>query len=364
MLICDCGHALPDDRERCDQCGRWRWWVIEQREREALKPVPAEPTPVPVLVKPTRAQIMAVRADGWYTPDLQQGPSPWATYGYAIWDDAKRAEARALWTRIGMTHVAPTWCLDYPSSGFPAFDFRTETNAFRERLRELKKDGFIIALPLSQEEAYGKYDGYRLTQNLADIRLWQTWGWSKYVDIAWPGWESNDFMTASAQIEVLRQARTVLGPDVMLAVQPGRSPTEPRFWSADDTYPEPYDRDGWIGQMHDARIALDLFFAEPSMAAFEGDQWRERFYSELMGLSARLYRRIDPVPDVYPFPPHRDCLSEHEGWTRCAPIQGGGVPLVYFEGPAWARWPSSRKAEASRIAMLVPGVIGYGDGMP
>lgn len=366
-MTCVCGRDVPDEQERCDQCGRWVRQTLEERARaEALaeqtaREDAARAVPRP---KPTREAVLDYRSDGWYTSSDHRGPSPWAMYGYAAWDETRRQDARRLWRSIGVTHVSPTWALNYPRSGQPVFDLRSTPDVFTARLKELKDDGFVVAVPLCQEEAYGKYDDYTLAQNLADLERWPAWGWSQYIDIVWPGWESIDFMTATDHILVLRQARATFGAEMVLAVQPGRSAEEPRFWVADSHYPEPYDSQGWWAQMHDARIALDLFFAEPSMAAFSGDDWKEKVYSELMNLSARVYQTLDPVPDRYPFPPSADCRAEHEGWTRCPPIQGGGVPLVYFEGPAWLNWPSWKKAQGSAVALLVPGVIGVGDGIP
>lgn len=313
------------------------------------------PTP-PVLPPISWTERLAVRADFAYTETSGMNSS-WQSYAYAGWDATKRVAARALWHQIGMTHVPVSWALNYPSAG-PAFDYRSRPSDFAQLLRELHEDGFLIALAATQEEAYGKFPSVHA--NVRDIARWSEWGWTDYIDLAWPGWESNDMMTATATVEVLRALRRVLGPSVVLGVQPGRQPTEPYLYVADDQYP---DRDAFWRAMHDPTIALDLFFFEASMSAFEGTDWRERVFDELMGASARLYRRIDRVPSVFPFQPFHATDRCHDNWTRADPIDGGNVPLVYWEGPAYLRWSSTQKSEASRIARLVPGVIGTGDGV-
>lgn len=64
-----------------------------------------------------------------------------------------------------------------------------------------------------------------------------------------------------------------------------------------------------------------------------------------------------------PFPPFRSTEPYRENWTRSAPIDGGGTPLIYWEGPAYLRWSSAQKTHASRIAQFVPGVLGSCDGL-
>jgi hypothetical protein len=292
--------------------------------------------------------------------------SAWQSYALAGWSAEKRAEARALWHRIGMTHVAISFALRYANANAD-FDFRSDPEAFRLRLKELRDDGFIIVLAACQEEVYGKYGGYDLAANLADISRWAEWGWTPYIDLVWPGWESNDFMWFTELRAVLRHLRATLGPEQVIAVQPGHGPTEGYIWTDDgpDT-PQtmPGDpREYFWRAMHAGDIKLDLFFAEPATVVYEAPDEQEKLYDELMGMSARVYRRIDPVPARFPFAPFNRTDEYHENWTRCAPIAGGNMPLVYFEGPAYLGWSSTRKSEASRIARLVPGVIGVGDGV-
>lgn len=319
-------------------------------------------------LRPTREQRLAVRADFAFTEVSGQN-SEWQTYAYAGWSDVKRAEARARWTRIGMTHVAISWALNYPAAG-PPFDFRSHPQDFVVRLKELRADGFVIVLAASQEEAYGKYSGFDLAQNLMDIARWPEWGWTDYIDVCWVGWESNDFMTLTPRapavvpplqhVAILRQLRAVLGPEAVLAVQPGRIANEGLIYVGNPDH----DREAFWREMHAPAIALDVFFFEPPTAVFEGEDWRERLYAALMGASARIWRRIDPVPTRFPFEPFARTDVHVENWTRSAPIDGGGVPLVYWEGPAYLRWSSAQKNEAARVAMMVPGVIGSGDGIP
>ncbi len=333
----------------------------------------------PPLPTHTKAERLAVRCDFAYTEQDGQN-SPWQSYAYAGWDEGKRAMARALWKSIGMTHVPVSFALDYPNAGVAPFDFRADPATFAGRLRELQADGFIVFLSAAQAETYGRYP--TADRIVADIVRWDEWGWADLVDGAWPGWESNDFLSAQAHVEILHALRQILGRDKVVGVQPGRLPGEGLIYVGGEGYgPEEFWR-----AIKAPDIAVDALFFEPPVEAFDTDRWRQRLFDALMGASARVYARIDPIPPVFPVPPYESTNLYHENWTRAAPYAGGGVPLVYFEGPAYLRWMSlsrrsammsaevvralqaqewgsRRKREAAAVARLVPGVIGSCDGL-
>lgn len=299
----------------------------------------------------TREEVRRFRGDIAMTGEAGSR-SEWGTWAYLGWDAKKRAAFREKYRSEGYTHVAFNLALDYDDF-YPRFDFRSDVPHIRTGLQELIDARLVPVLSAAQAETYGRFERFDLARALKDLdsilpRI------ADLVPAAWSGWESSDFMTAEQHWAILRKLRQHL-PNACIGVQPGRSPRgglihpesrtidAPRFWR----------------ELHGV---VDVLFFEPSMETFEADNWRERLYDELMTASARVHGRLQDVPSVFPFPPHRSTDPYREKWTRAAPV--AKVDLVYFEGPAYQRWSSDRKREAGGIAMKVPGVVGCMDGCP
>ena len=311
---------------------------------------PASATPAPRTAL-DREKVRRFRGDIALT-DKEGTRSEWGTWGYLGWTTEKRAAFRKKYKDEGYTHVALNMALDYDRF-YPRFDYRSDIAHLRTGLEELRDDGLVAVLCATQAETYGRFKNFKLQQALKDLDSILP----KIADLvpaAWAGWESSDYMTPEQHWAVLRKVRQRL-PDAFIGVQPGRMPEDGliavqsksvdgrRFW-------------------RELRGTVDALFFEPPMETFEDPAWRERLYDDLMGASARVHGRLEKIPDVFPFPPHRTTKPYRENWTRAAPF--ANVDIVYFEGPAYQRWSSEQKREAGAVAMQVPGVVGCMDGCP
>ena len=299
--------------------------------------------------------ILAVNADFAYTPVAGEH-SAWQSYALGGWSSEKRQQAYDLWHHLGMTHVPLSWALNYPNSGVEPFDYRHHPDLFARLLEELRHEQFIVWLAAAQAETYGRLGPEESAAAiLHDLARWPEWGWTGLIEAAWVGWESQDFLSRRHHLEILRGLREVLGPHKALGVQPGRG----LIYVGD----EAHGREDWWRAMHAPDIRLDAWLFEPDLEVFHGEEWKEHLFERMMGASARIYGRLRELPDTFPFSPYRTARPFHENWSRSGPMDGGGTPLIYWEGPAFLRWSSQQKSEASRVARLVPGVIGQGDGV-
>ena len=298
-----------------------------------------------------RDQVRRFRGDIAMT-DKEGTRSEWGTWAYLGWDTARRAEFRKKYRAEGYTHVALNIALDYDAF-YPRFDYRSDIAHLRKGLQELHDDGLVPVLCVTQAETYGRHGKFKLREALADLdRILPKI--ADLVPAAWPGWESSDFMTPEQHWAVLRRMRQHL-PDAYIGVQPGRvledgliavqskSVNAARFW-------------------REMRGTVDALFFEPPTETFDDPAWRERLFDDLMGASARVHGRLEGIPEIFPFPPHRSTKPYRENWTRASPL--ANVDVIYFEGPAYQRWSSDQKRDAAAIALQVPGVVGCMDGCP
>ncbi|HSC25967.1 MAG TPA: hypothetical protein VLD67_01760, partial [Vicinamibacterales bacterium] len=108
----------------------------------------------------------------------------------------------------------------------------------------------------------------------------------------------------------------------------------------------------WLGGVADG-VLVNM----PVDVLEQGD--RARFFDHLAGLVARATGPFD-IPALFPWgAPVPDAMREN--WRSPYAL---GLDVVYFEGPAYLRWPEDRKREWGAIAMQVPRLAGYGDGGP
>lgn len=315
--------------------------------------VPPTPGPAPELPIPpmTRAGILAMRCDLAYT-EREGENSEWQSYKYAGWSDAKRAEARALWKRIGMTHVPLNFSIRYQEA---EFDFRNTPDTFTDRLKELRRDGFYPLLNVYAPETYGPQAE---TEPLAsDLRRLLPM-WREYLAGAYPGFEVGDRGDGSGVmlVEISRLLRELLGPEKLVGLAfmtpPGREPItyDGRIASS----PQDYFR-------HIGRGVVDGLFIEIGRDRFD-DRNRKHFLDDLYGLNPRFSSVRNPD---FPRWPWGEAFSAEDEPMRAnwyGPDYGLGMHVYYFEGPAFSRWSSAEKNEWGGWAMEAPGIMGYCDG--
>ena len=317
------------------------------------------------------ADVSLIRADLAYT--LIDGEnSDWQSYAYAGWSETKRSQARALWRSIGMTHVWVNFALRYPNAGMD-FDYRSDPAHFARCLDELRFDGLVPVVSTAQGETYGLHEDFDQMRCLDDIAHWPQWGWAPRIDFAFTGPESNDFLRPWDVIYLARALRSVL-PEAWIGIHPGRVPGEGLLYQG---YGDPGDADYWDRErfwweLREAVPTKLAFLWEASEETLQHPHPREELYTRLMGMRVRLEGPC-PLPAQFPFAPYLDTMpfrtnggTEPDDWTKSGPINGGRCAdlYAYWEGPAYLRWASARKADLSRVALLVPGVTGVGDGVP
>jgi hypothetical protein len=274
----------------------------------------------------------------------------WGTWSYAGWDAARRAEFRARYKAAGYTHVALNFALDYHASDV-VFDFRSDPEGFARRLEELLRDGLIPVLSLAQSETYGRFRRHEpIVEDLR--RLLPIW--RAYLPAVFSGWEHTDFLTPHANKAVLQTARELL-PDAWIGIEFSREDGQaPLLWDSrvEDINDERQYYKVWLEGLVDG-VLINM----PLDVLQQRD--RARFFDYLARSAARLAGPFE-APALFPW---GDAIPAHvrEGWRSPHAL---GLDVVYFEGPAYLKWPEDRKREWGTIAMAVPRISGYGDGGP
>jgi hypothetical protein len=306
------------------------------------------PSPVPIPNLPSKDVIAKFKCDLAYTENEGEN-SKWQVYAYGGWSEDKRKQARDLWKRIGMTHVPVSWALDYPNAGVAPFDYRSHPEDFTKLLIELRKDGLLPIVAGAQAETYGRFNSSEPI--IADLEAMLPL-WRPYIAGAFSGYEVDDFLTANANLDVLRTLRRLL-PDAWIGVEFGTPfEHEPIWWDG---------RDGVANSATEywnlLRGVVDGILVEMPKDRFERDD-REQFYDDLAGLVARATGPFD-IPEFWPW--GGSVPSEvQNNWRSPYAL---GLDVVYFEGPAYSRWSSERKSQWSTWAMQVPRVTGTCDGV-
>lgn len=307
--------------------------------------------------RPSRLRVRAVCGDFAYTAETGEN-SEWQSYKYVGWPNEKRALARALWQRIGARTVwiAPT--LRYQEVTVDSRETPLSRAHFVACVQELLAAGLIPFVQVGQPETYGVKSDEGIQRLLADLDCWARWGWIVACDglgvDLWP--ESNEDTTPAQIIAIARTVRAVL-PHSYIGLHVGRSGDG--LYQGDDQY----DRERFWREI---RPSVDALLWEAKTEIFETAAWQRALWIEAAGAVARITRLIsrDEARALAASAGFALSDDELENICRSAPITGGGVDTIFWEGPEFGlRWASRLKRVVATVAMHA-GCVGSLVGIP
>lgn len=292
--------------------------------------------------RPTREEARRVRGD-YLSLFAETQPRQWFTAQYGGVDPARRAQIRAETKARGYTHLLITWALTYP--GYPSFTFAPAFEAFRDLLDELFADHLIPVVVATQMEDCGACP--------TPARVLDTWHrlvsvcGADRLPVIIHGWEWNDFVELQTMraisVGVIESCPDALHFHHFTPDRPAASP--PRL-----DLPHCHPGGGPDPWGNEALYWHDMQAIGLTGIAFQSGERDDLavFQSRLTEIADRLQGKPH-VPPAYAGL-HLDLLAFEYADPHNPTAQSGRT--------------EARSVEMGRVALTVPGVIGYLNGGP